>query len=286
MLPAVDREINPNVNMEKVGEFDQELEHAMEKRVARMIQKMINSHLDDERIRYIVYPIHISDNAFLMSKVVDKDGNSPTASDKMKLLVESGDRMAALRGLAFTLEGVFKGLQLLDEKKIINTDLKTLNIVDREFGGCMVDLGGFYEHDDVVDRPAAKMQLGPYCQLSILVNECKGKIKVGSTHRYQVAKIIERYLRIFLGIKRDVEEYKVSVENTVAPRLRLNKEIFDKPGMAPLRELYLLYIKLYLSYQHPGRFAEKEGKKVYDQYYISDDEVVEILHNLANYPQE
>lgn len=283
LMPALDKDFLPTSNILKNGE-DPEIVYEMEKRMARYLKSVMDANLDDQSIRNVLYPILVGDNAFLMSKKVDKDGKSRDLGKVMEDALKEGGVDLALQKAATSLIGVFKGLNFLDKHGIVDTDVKPGNIIDTEYGGCLIDFGGFYKKEEIeyfVYNHNMVFQRNGFCNISILVGESSGYLKSGSTHRFALAKVLERMLLVFSG--RGKEKVKSEgITTPDEPGLLLDDSKLPTENKRPFLELYDLYKKLHQSFKHPYRFFGNDFKNGLDHDYISDEEVIEALEKIAN----
>lgn len=281
---ALDKDFKPDSDAFEQG-GDPELVYHLEKRIARYLKEAIDNHLDDQSIRNVLYPILVGDNSFLMSRKVNKDGKSVNLKDVIIEADKEGGPELAIRRAAESLIGVVKGLGFLDRQGIINTDIKPQNVIDTEYGGCLIDFGGFYKKEDVeyfVSKAEKGLfQRNSYCNMVLLLAEAKGDLKAGSSHRFSLAKNIESiFYRIFRWDTKTIkkEEFNVPTE----PTMQLDESTFNTPERAPFWELYQLYKKLHQSFRHPYRFFGNDFKNGLDHDYMSDEEVIEALEKIAN----
>ncbi|MCC6643204.1 hypothetical protein IT411_00465 [Candidatus Peregrinibacteria bacterium] len=252
-----------------------------EKNTAEDIKSIIDANLHDERIRNVLYPIHIGVDYILMSHKMNAEGESLNLKDVLKRAGEGGANKV-LQETARALIGTVKGLELLTEHNYINLDLKPQNIVDTEYSGCLIDWGGFTKYDRLKESGASLQLNLTYCNLAIAQMEAMGYLGKGAAHKFMLARIIERVFYLLQGWRSESMSLN---PNSLPAResMRLDPEQLKTSGNELLSLSYDLYRKLFNSYQHSYVFKNNDRSQGPDPEFISTGRIIDELEQIANY---
>jgi len=272
--------------------------------IAKKCRQITVKHRDDPRIKNLLIPIHCSRDMIVMPYLKDADGRSRSAFDVIKGPAASTGEWAGY------LAGAMKGANLAMENGLIDVDLKLGNIVVTDAGGVLIDWGGFMDKDDVkkgkitffdnpvhgqfphlnrgeesLDKIRIEKNLGnsqrtpDYISLNLVAGELKGEIPPGSCHKFSLYRILERFFMAKKHSNRDLMGFiKLSEKEKLKyPALKLKRKELNAGELL----LYELYIKLHKAHHHPYRFKNNNYKKGLDPQYISTEEIVARLEEIA-----
>ncbi len=273
--------------------FDDELE------MAQRIKVAVELNPDDPRTKHILSPKHIGRN-FIVMPILHFANHIAAPLNKVKTISPN-----ATKHWAKQLSGAMQGNAFLTENGIINIDFKPGNILLGNDGGILIDWGGFIEKStirggmDISGNPA-DMSMYPflsketqpgtfnqyivphtpsYGSLHLTAMEIQNQISAGSTHKFTLCRILEKFL-----VKRHHIDSAPSfnlldeLDKLYAEPISLNPEDLSAADQL----LYQLYLKLHQAHFHPYRFHDDNVKKGLDPEYISNLEIVVALQEIAN----
>ena len=296
-----------------VEEFHAEKQAAFkdELAISRYAKKIIEENSADSRTSHILSPIYVGTDYILMPKVTNRRGEVCSLSQI------GGNKFSKVQDWAKVMAGAVEGNNFLSEHGIINADFKSSNILEGEDGeGVVIDLGSFLNQKitwlegkgnivgsskdstmyPLIDNEVRALQddkawesnrgnipkTATHVSVHLMSMELDNKIPAGSTHKFLLSRCIQLYFeRKYSEVKPSYKFSKLSeLEKLNTPLLDLhNTEL--PPGE---KLLYELYSKLHQAHFHPSRFKDRDPNKGLDPEYISSNDIVKRLKEIAKLP--
>lgn len=288
--------------------------------MARHIQKLVQRNKTDSRAKHILSPTYVGDDFIVMRPITNRRDQHESLLD----LFENKNTHPST--IARLLAEAMEGNSFLSEHGVINVDFKPGNVlVNKKLQAMLIDWGGlvdkkvFHEQGGYIAgdqerrnaypvtrghyskylKKAAKLEeegggipfTPAYNSSHLIAMELDGRMPAGSTHKFLLARTLDRYLQGKYGRSEPAEDTSNSGNIKFRDMNELDK-LFADPWLADGKnlspadlDLYKLYRLLHTAHFHPYLFKEGDPANGVDESYISNPDIVKELRRIAAHHQ-
>lgn len=268
-------------------------EQLVAKEVAEIIKNQQSTTDDFDPAKHLALPIIYGDGFYILPIIESHPGSSAS-------LFQYGKALPSAKYFVRQLIGPVKVLNLLDQNNIKNCDTTDNNILISPNGGVMIDMGGFISKKQIeagnvllLKKPSSDLHIAAFkngtmfespafTSNHIFAHELLNPEVSGLTHKIALGRMLERYLTI-AGYQ-SIEHFKKFSEASVEGKLAHQPEhVADQDFLnRDHKTLYDLCKLLLKSMYHPTPYLDNNPANGQDSGYISLDNAIAILENLAN----
>ncbi len=287
--------------------------------MAGYIQKLIQRNKTDLRAKHVLSPTYVGDDFIVMRPITNRRDQHESLLD----LFENKNTHPST--IARLLAEAMEGNNFLSEHGVVNVDFKPGNVlVNKKLQAMLIDWGGlvdkkaFHERGGYIAgdqerrnaypvtrghyskylKKAAKLEEGggilytpDYNSSHLIAMELDGRIPTGSTHKFLLARTLNRYLQGKYGDPKSAEDTS-NPENIKFRDMNELDKLFADPWLADGKnlspadlDLYKLYRLLHTAHFHPYLFKEGDPANGVDESYISNPDIVKELRRIAAHHQ-